>query len=295
MEEKILAVKIIQMLTVKLLTKKKPICGADTTLPVSLWTKTETVSATGTALPAPSWMKTETVSAIDAALPALSWTKTETVSATGTALPAPSWMRMGTAFATDRVPALNPDKDIITVTRPTAATARDTVTDNPGTLTMRSPEEIDRAMKLYADTVRRVCMIYLKNYADTEDIFQTVFLKYLQNTQVFENPEHEKAWFIRVSINACKDLKKNFFRSRTVSLDTLVSQPAVQSSDTSEVLEAVLSLPQKYRNVIYLHYYEGYTAPQISRLLGKKVNTIYTLLTRARLLLKEKLGGEDYE
>ncbi|HJB30302.1 MAG TPA: sigma-70 family RNA polymerase sigma factor [Candidatus Blautia faecavium] len=160
---------------------------------------------------------------------------------------------------------------------------------------MRSPEEIDRAMKLYADTVRRVCMIYLKNYADTEDIFQTVFLKYLQNTQVFENPEHEKAWFIRVSINACKDLKKNFFRSRTVSLDTLVSQPAVQSSDTNEVLEAVLSLPQKYRNVIYLHYYEGYTAPQISRLLGKKVNTIYTLLTRARLLLKEKLGGEDYE
>ena len=275
MEEKIPAV--IQMLTVKLLTKKKPICGADTTLPVSLWTKTETVSATGTALPAPSWMKTETVSA------------------TGMALPAPSWMKMETAFVTDRGPALNPDKDIITVTRPTAATARDTVTDNPGTLTMRSPEELDRAMKLYADTVRRVCMIYLKNYADTEDIFQTVFLKYLQNTQVIENPEHEKAWFIRVSINACKDLKKNFFRSRTVSLDTLVSQPAVQSSDTSEVLEAVLSLPQKYRNVIYLHYYEGYTAPQISRLLGKKVNTIYTLLTRARLLLKEKLGGEDYE
>ena len=63
--------------------------------------------------------------------------------------------------------------------------------------------------------------------------------------------------------------------------------------DNREVLQAVLSLPQKYKDVIYLHYYEGYTAPQMSKLLGKNVNTIYTLLTRARQMLKEKLGGED--
>lgn len=160
---------------------------------------------------------------------------------------------------------------------------------------MRSQQEVEKAIEQYADTVRRICMIHLKNHADTEDIFQTVFLKYLQSAQVFESPEHEKAWFIRVSINACKDLLKSFFRSRTVSLDSLVEQPSALPEDTREVLDAVLSLPQKYRNVIYLHYYEGYTAPQISELLNKNVNTVYTLLTRARQLLKERLGGEDHE
>ena len=138
-------------------------------------------------------------------------------------------------------------------------------------------------------------MINLKNYADTEDIFQTVFLKYVLSSVLFENEEHEKAWFIRVTINACKDLLKSFFRNHTTSLDELMEQPAKLPPDYREVLEAVLSLPPKYRDVIYLHYYEGYTAPQISRILGKNVNTIYTLLTRSRHLLREKLGGDGYE
>ena len=62
-----------------------------------------------------------------------------------------------------------------------------------------------------------------------------------------------------------------------------------------EILEAVLSLPPKYRNVVYLYYYEEYTAPQISQILHKNVNTVYTLLTRSRQLLKEKLEGDEYE
>lgn len=138
-------------------------------------------------------------------------------------------------------------------------------------------------------------MIHLKSYADTEDIFQTVFLKYVLSSVSFENEEHEKAWFIRVTINACKDLLKNFFHSRVTSLDEILEQPVQVQEDHREVLEAVLSLPQKYREVIYLHYYENYTALEISRILGKKVNTIYTLLTRSRKILREKLGGDDYE
>ena len=90
---------------------------------------------------------------------------------------------------------------------------------------MRSEWEANRAIDRYADLVRRVCMIHLKNHADTEDIFQTVFLKYVTSTTEFESEEHEKAWFIRVTINACKDLLRSFFRSRTVSLDDLLEQP----------------------------------------------------------------------
>ena len=160
---------------------------------------------------------------------------------------------------------------------------------------MRSEEEVNRAIERYSDTVRRLCMIHLKNYADTEDIFQTVFLKYVLSSVFFENEEHEKAWFIRVTINACKDLLKNFFRSHTVSIDEIMEQPALLPPDNREVLEAVLSLPSKYKDVVYLHYYEDYTAPQISKILGKNVNTIYTLLTRSRQILKEKLGGDEYE
>ncbi len=130
---------------------------------------------------------------------------------------------------------------------------------------------------------------------DTEDIFQNVFLKYATSSVKFENDEHEKAWFIRVTINKCKDLLKSFFRNRTVSLDDIVEKPEAIPSDYREVLEAVLSLPQKYRNVVYLHYYEGYSAPQISHILGKNVNTVYTLLTRSKKMLREKLGGDEYE
>ena len=157
---------------------------------------------------------------------------------------------------------------------------------------MRYEQEVNRAVEEYSDIIRRLCMIHLKNYADTEDIFQTVFLKYVLCSVVFENKEHEKAWFIRVTINACKDLLKSFFRSRITSLDEILEQAADMQEENKEVLEAVLSLPSKYRDVVYLHYYEGYTAPEIGRLLKKNVNTVYTLMTRSRHLLREKLGGD---
>lgn len=157
---------------------------------------------------------------------------------------------------------------------------------------MRNEQEVNRAVEEYSDMIRRLCMIHLKNYADTEDIFQTVFLKYVLSSVVFENKEHEKAWLIRVTINACKDLLKSFFRSRITSLDEILEQAADMQEENKEVLEAVLSLPSKYRDVVYLHYYEGYTAPEIGRLLKKNVNTVYTLMTRSRHLLREKPGGD---
>lgn len=157
---------------------------------------------------------------------------------------------------------------------------------------MRSEQEVSAAIERYADTVRRLCLIRLKNEADTEDIFQNVFLKYALSCVDFESAEHEKAWFIRVTINACKDLLKSFFRSRTVPLDELLEQPAQVPRDYTDVLEAVLTLPQKYRDVVYLYYYEGYGAEEIGQLLRKSVNTVYTWLTRARKLLREKLGGD---
>lgn len=160
---------------------------------------------------------------------------------------------------------------------------------------MRSAQEVNRAMEQYADTVRRLCMIHLKNYHDSEDIFQTVFLKYVLSSVKFENKEHEKAWFIRVTINACKDFFKDFFRSHTVPLEELLYQQEELTPDNSNVLDAVISLPEKYRDAVYLYYYEGYTTDEIARILKKNKNTVYTLLTRSKQLLREKLGGDNHE
>jgi RNA polymerase sigma-70 factor (ECF subfamily) len=157
---------------------------------------------------------------------------------------------------------------------------------------MRNEVEANRALELYADTVRRICFIHLKNDADTEDVFQEVFLKYILRTRAFESEAHEKAWLIRVAVNACKDVIKGFFRRNVVSFEELSVEPFYLQERESEVLSAVLALPEKYRDVIYLHYYEGYSAVEIAKMLGKNENTIYTWLDRARKRLKETLGGE---
>ncbi|MBC5742920.1 sigma-70 family RNA polymerase sigma factor [Lachnospiraceae bacterium MD308] len=157
---------------------------------------------------------------------------------------------------------------------------------------MKSEEDLSRVMEAYADMVRRICFLHLKNKYDTEDVFQNVYLKYLLYDKPFESREHEKAWFARVAINACTDHLRYAARRKWVPLDMIEEEREVLDDMSSEVLEAVLSLPEKYRNVIYLHYYEDYPAVEIARILGKKENTVYSWLSRARELLRERLGGE---
>lgn len=161
---------------------------------------------------------------------------------------------------------------------------------------MRSEHEASLAIEKYGDMVKRICFLHLKNEFDTEDIFQNVFIKFLLYDGEFENSEHEKAWFARVTINLCKDLLKSAFRKNTVSMEYLSENtPAAQDEDKREVLRAVLSLPDKYKNAVYLHYFEGYTAAEIGKIIGKKENSVYTLLARAREKLKKILGGDDVE
>ncbi|MDE6918114.1 MAG: sigma-70 family RNA polymerase sigma factor [Lachnospiraceae bacterium] len=157
---------------------------------------------------------------------------------------------------------------------------------------MRSTEDVNRAVNAYADMVRRICFVHLKNRHDTEDVFQNIFLKYLLYEGSFESGEHEKAWFVRVTVNACTDWLRALSRRRWVSLDALAEESAVLDNPSREILEAVLKLPEKYRDVIYLFYYEEYSAVEIAKILGRKENTIYTWLSRAKDILREKLGGE---
>lgn len=160
---------------------------------------------------------------------------------------------------------------------------------------MRNQDELNRVMELYGDSIRRICFLHLKNYSDVEDVFQEVFLKYILHNGDFESDAHEKAWLIRVAINACKDILKSFFRSKVSSLEEAYTEPFYMDDDASEVMDAVLHLQDKYRNVIYLFYYEGYSAVEIAKILHKKVNTIYTWLSRAKDQLRNTFGGENLE
>lgn len=157
---------------------------------------------------------------------------------------------------------------------------------------MKEKDSFSYAFTQYADTVYRVAVHNSVNAADAEDITQEVFLRLLKSPKLFKDGEHLKAWLIRVTINLCRDqLRKN--RADSVNEKYIKDEPV---SDENAVLEAVRALPENYRNTIYLHYYEGYTAKEIGKILGAKENTVLSWLSRGReALRKEMIGGFDDE
>ena len=161
---------------------------------------------------------------------------------------------------------------------------------------MRSNADITRAVEAHSDTVLRVCSVYFGGRPEREDAFQETFLKYARSQTEFNDEEHRKAWLIRVATNVCKDMLKKA-ESKAVLLEELdeATQPqwdqGVETSDRAEELTAALrELDERYRVVLYLKYYEGYTAAEISKMLDIPENTVYTNLTRGREKLKEVLS-----
>ncbi len=145
----------------------------------------------------------------------------------------------------------------------------------------------------YADTILRLSYTYLKNTHDAQDICQTVFVRLLTHPQEFESPAHEKAYILRMTANACKDMLKSPWRRKTCGLEVCADVPAPEAEDGS-VLAAVNDLPARYRSVIYLYYYEGYPAAEIGKILGIPTATVHTRLARGRARLKTALGGIDH-
>jgi RNA polymerase sigma factor (sigma-70 family) len=157
----------------------------------------------------------------------------------------------------------------------------------------RTEEDITDILQKYSSMVRRICFMYLHHKTDVEDVFQDVFLKLLLKENTFESDEHIKAWLCRITINQCKDHCKSFWQKKVSSIDEIVVP--FEDKMENELMQVILSLPQKYKDVIYLFYYEDYAVPQMAKLLNQKENTIYSNLCRARKLLKQMLGGTSYD
>lgn len=161
-----------------------------------------------------------------------------------------------------------------------------------------SLEEQDRGIKeIYNreyERVYRTALIWLKNIQDAQDAVQNIFIKLLENPRTFESEEQEKAWFITVTKNYCKDILKSSWRRR-VDLGE-IPERAREEGEIYDVMTDMLKLPVKYREVLYLYYYEGYSVKELSELLDRKQSTLQTQLATARKKLRVELekGGFVY-
>ena len=144
----------------------------------------------------------------------------------------------------------------------------------------------------YGPMVYRLAYARMQNRHDADDIFQEVFLRYVRRAPVFENYTHGKAWFLRTTINCCKNFWMSAWQRKTTALIDVEEQPVLYDTEEAQMLaEALSELPGKYRTVLHLYYYEGLTAEEIARIQQVHAGTVRMHLSRGRKILKEKLEG----
>ncbi len=147
----------------------------------------------------------------------------------------------------------------------------------------------------HSDMVYRLALVYLKDAHDARDCCQNVFMKLYKSTKEFADSEHLKAWLITVTKNECRDFFKSFWRRNVDVTDEFLA--CIENEEDRGLLEIVFSLPDKYRDIIYLHYYENYKILEIALMLNLKESNVKVSMMRGRELLKTKLlqGGFDYD
>lgn len=150
---------------------------------------------------------------------------------------------------------------------------------------LRTDEEITEIYYRHVDTVYRICFSFMKNAADTEDVVQETFLKLISCKKQFQSENHEKAWLIVTASNICKDSLKHW-RRKVENIDDYPSLKNADSYENDNILNVLLELPAKYKEVVYLYYYEGYNTSEIAKMLHCPASTVRNRLSRAKKLLR---------
>lgn len=148
----------------------------------------------------------------------------------------------------------------------------------------------EQAVEVYGSLVLRTAYSQVKNMEDAQDIAQDVFVNMLKKSPAFETAQHQKAWLIRCTINRSKSHFRSAWHRHRATLEESHAVPF--EPQENEVSDAVLKLPMKYRQVIHLHYIEGYTTSEISQILGRRQNTVLSQMARGRAMLQKMLKGE---
>lgn len=142
----------------------------------------------------------------------------------------------------------------------------------------------------YSTMLYRLAMVYLGNAYDAEEAVQEAFVRLLYKAPEFKDQEHEKRWLLRVQINICKDVLKSGWRTKNIHLEEAGSYQMEQ--DGLYIMEQLVALPQKYKSVIYLHYYQGYRLQEIAKILGIGLSAVKMRIKRGRELLRMELEVE---
>lgn len=150
-------------------------------------------------------------------------------------------------------------------------------------------EFYDRQVK----RVYRLAMVLMGNISDAEDVTQTVFLKAWEKKPDFRDADHEIAWILTTTRNQCKDIHKSFYRRKRTDLENAPEpQVTLETQMDSEIWEALQSLAEKYRMVLYLYYYEGYSVRELSVILRRRESTLQTQLATGRKQMKSLLESK---
>lgn len=144
---------------------------------------------------------------------------------------------------------------------------------------------------LYQDSLFAAAFNICRNAQDAEDVIQDTFVQYYTTKKEFENEQHIRAWLIRVAINKAKNVSRTFWRCNRVSIADYMETQAFESPESEDLFETVMQLPEKYRIVIHLYYYEDYSVSEIAKILKLSQSNVKTRLMRGRAMLKELLKG----
>ena len=158
----------------------------------------------------------------------------------------------------------------------------------------RPEERISQMIKTYEKDLLRLCRVYLKEESLAEDAMQETFIKAYKNLHTFRGDSSDKTWLFRIAINVCRDMQRtSWFRniSRMVSLDSVQIQQPQKSEISHALMDEIMRLPKKYREVILLYYYEDMKQNEIAEILGVSVTTVCRRIEKARELLKDMLKG----
>lgn len=150
------------------------------------------------------------------------------------------------------------------------------------------------AVQRYKDMVFRTALHALGTPQDADDAVQEVFLRLFSSKGGFGGEEHLRRWLLRVTVNYCRDVLRNPWRRRRISWEEVPEIPVFDRPEQAGLYREVMALPEKYRTVLNLFYYEELSAKEIAGLLGVETSTVTTRLARARRRLKERLG-EDWQ
>lgn len=152
--------------------------------------------------------------------------------------------------------------------------------------------ELERYIDMYRKSVLGTALCYVRNTSDAEDILQEAFIKLYTYNGSFDSDEHVKAWLLRCTINLCKSLLRSYWYRFSEPLDAAEEQVQYDTPDDGTVTEALAKINSKTRVVLYMYYYEGYSADEIAKITHSTVNAVMLRLSRGRRQLKELIIDE---